>query len=71
MKVVLVQPDPECSMCRGTGEVCDWVDYGSTVVPLRSACECVERQVEDDDAEIEIVQLPVKIKRGQPSEFFD
>ena len=58
-------PNESCSMCRGTGEVVDWVPYGSTNVPMYSVCECVERQVEDEDDDVEIVLPPVRIKGGK------
>lgn len=34
-------PNPTRPTCHGTGVVSDWVDYGSTVVSMPSACECV------------------------------
>jgi hypothetical protein len=29
-----------CKSCQDTGIVIDWVDYGSTSVPMESYCEC-------------------------------
>lgn len=50
-----IKPDPDCEYCHGTGEVLDWVDYGSTVVSMPSLCSCVEEQIpEDFDGEIEL-----------------
>jgi len=43
-----IKPDPNCAMCKGTGEVFDWVDYGSTQVKLPSLCDCVQDQIPDD-----------------------
>jgi hypothetical protein len=37
------EPDPNCEFCHGTGVVYDWVPYGSTNVPMPSACECAFR----------------------------
>jgi len=37
-----------CKYCHGTGFVSDWVDYGSTSVPLDSTCDCVTEQLPDD-----------------------
>lgn len=33
--------DPDCKFCHGEGFVTDWVDYGSTTVPMQTACECM------------------------------
>jgi len=54
-KVQQIKPKSGCIHCRGTGEITDWVPYGSTTVPMRSFCSCVEEQIEDDDVEVEIV----------------
>lgn len=35
-----VKPNKECKQCYGSGEVYDWVDYGSTRVSMPSICEC-------------------------------
>jgi hypothetical protein len=32
--------DPKCTICHGSGVVVDYVDYGSTIVPMDSYCEC-------------------------------
>ncbi len=42
--------NPDCGYCSGTGVVIDWVDYGSTTVPMESVCECVQ---DDEDEESE------------------
>jgi hypothetical protein len=34
-------PNPDCKICLGTGTVTDWVDYGSTIVPMYSDCDCI------------------------------
>lgn len=50
-----IKPDLNCEFCHGTGEITDWVDYGSTVAPLTSYCSCVEDQIpEFYDGEIEL-----------------
>jgi len=54
-KVQQITPKSGCKECRGTGLITDWVPYGSTSVPMRSLCNCVEEQIEDDDVEVEIV----------------
>lgn len=33
--------DPDCPSCHGQGYVTDWVDYGSTTVPMNTTCECM------------------------------
>jgi hypothetical protein len=33
--------DPDCIYCHGQGYVTDWVDYGSTTVPMNTGCECI------------------------------
>ena len=38
--MVNIRPDAACPYCRGTGIVTDWVDYGSTRVPMDSECDC-------------------------------
>lgn len=45
MTTYRITPKPGCPYCYSTGEVTDWVDYGSTQVALRSACECVTDQL--------------------------
>lgn len=35
-----MKPKPDCKFCRGTGTVTDWVDYGSTRVPMETPCDC-------------------------------
>ncbi len=49
-----VTPEPGCASCNGAGIVVDYVDWGSTTVPLESYCDCVTDQVPEDE-EIEIV----------------
>lgn len=29
-----------CRICHDTGVVTDWVDYGSTRIPMDSSCDC-------------------------------
>lgn len=53
---VQITPVVGCPHCHGRGVIVDWVDWGSTRVPLKSLCSCVEDQV-DGDAEIELVSL--------------
>jgi len=54
-KVEFITPEQDCPFCHGTGEVNDWVDYGSTKVPMPSLCGCVEEQMEDPESAVEIV----------------
>jgi hypothetical protein len=42
-----ITPDPKCPICHGTGTVTDWVDYGSTRVPIETPCECLGSDEED------------------------
>ena len=53
-KIIVIPPDPHCQCCHGRGVVTDWVDYGSTVVPLDSTCDCVLEQLPDDETEFNI-----------------
>lgn len=41
-------PVAGCKDCHGTGEVADWVDYGSTTVPMYSTCWCVDDQLPEE-----------------------
>ena len=50
-----ITPRRDCRFCHGTGTVTDWVDYGSTVIPMPSLCDCVLEQVKSDSSDIEIV----------------
>ena len=43
--------DPDCPMCHGAGVVTDWVDYGSTRVPMETGCECVYADDPSDDGQ--------------------
>jgi len=54
MKMQTIKPDPNCPECHGTGEVYDWVDYGSTRVSMPSFCSCVENQTDEDAHAIEL-----------------
>lgn len=54
---VQIVPVIGCSLCHGRGVIVDWVDYGSTQVPLESLCSCVTDQVDDENAVIELVSL--------------
>jgi len=63
-----IAPDPNCGVCGGSGEVVDWVPYGSTNVPMYSLCECVEEQAVHEDSTIELIQPE---PRGKPHEFFN
>ena len=59
-----VKPDPDCKLCRGTGEVFDSVDYGSTTASLPSFCDCVEMQVADyEDIDIVLVLDDTAMRR--------
>jgi hypothetical protein len=53
-----IKPSLTCKACLGTGEVNDWVDYGSTTVPMPSVCDCVLEQIpegrEDEEVEIDL-----------------
>lgn len=59
-RVYTVKPNKECKQCYGSGEVNDWVDYGSTRVSMPSICECVydtlcnQHDVPDDDQDYDI-----------------
>lgn len=46
--MIKVKPDPNCKYCHGSGEVLDWVDYGSTTISMPSLCNCVEIQIHED-----------------------
>lgn len=46
-----IVPSRECKACHGSGEVNDWVDYGSTRVAMPSVCGCVEEQLTEAEAE--------------------
>lgn len=51
--------NPKCPYCHGSGTVTDWVDYGSTTVPMESPCDCVldgeAADVDDDDGTVTMV----------------
>jgi hypothetical protein len=47
-----IKPKPGCKYCNGSGEVVDWVDYGSTQVPLTSLCSCIEEQLPEEYDEL-------------------
>jgi hypothetical protein len=50
-----IKPKKDCKSCHGSGEVTDFVPYGSTMAGMDSFCDCVEEQIpEDFDGEIEI-----------------
>jgi len=36
-------------VCSGTGEVIDYVPYGSEEIPMASVCNCVLDQIADFD----------------------
>ena len=48
----LIRPDSSCKACHGSGEVVDWVPYGYGNTAMRTLCECVTDQQEDDRKEI-------------------
>ena len=52
-----ITPDPNCKTCHGTGFVTDWVPmpFGSGNCSMETFCGCVEDQLQDEDADIEIV----------------
>ena len=52
-----ITPDPNCKICHGRGEVYDWVPmpFGSGNCRMPTFCDCVIKQLEDEDADIEIV----------------
>jgi hypothetical protein len=56
--ILKIKPSLTCKACLGTGEVNDFVDYGSTTVPMPSLCDCVLEQVpegrEDEEVEIDL-----------------
>lgn len=35
-----MKPNASCKYCHGNGVVTDWVDYGSTRVPMETGCDC-------------------------------
>lgn len=46
--------DPSCDICRGTGVVTDWVDYGDARVPMESICVCaLANEIEFDESQEE------------------
>jgi len=55
MTIETITPRKDCRYCHGTGQVNDWVDYGSTTVSMPSICDCVTEQAEYEDSVIEIV----------------
>jgi hypothetical protein len=59
MKTIKIYPNPNCRYCHGKGEINDWVDYGSTRVPMPSLCDCILDQLPDDfndrDTFVEVV----------------
>lgn len=54
-RVLQIQPDQNCEFCRGSGEIFDSVDYGSTTAQLPSFCGCVEEQVAEEYEDWDIV----------------
>ncbi len=44
-----IKPNRRCRVCSGTGEVIDYVPYGSEEVPMTSVCNCVLDQIADSD----------------------
>jgi hypothetical protein len=45
-----IKPAATCPYCHGTGLITDWVDYGSTRVPMDSDCDCVFEDETDEPA---------------------
>lgn len=46
-----IKPNPACTQCKGSGEIVDWVDYGSTVISMPSICDCVYEQLAHEGEE--------------------
>ncbi len=59
MTTYKIVPDVKCKYCYGTGEVTDWVDYGSASVPMYTTCECVDIQLPE---EFDCVQDEVELE---------
>jgi hypothetical protein len=57
---IQITPVSGCRHCGGSGEIADYVPYGSANILMPSTCDCVTEQVPEDmeDAEIEIVRPP-------------
>jgi hypothetical protein len=55
----IITPDPECTICHGSGIVTDIHPWGSTYAREESFCNCVIEQANDDENdEIEILLHP-------------
>jgi len=68
MTIYKITPDPNCPICRGSGEVYEHHPYGSTTATETLWCDCMVEQLpeewDDWNDEIELVTLPEKLGPG-------
>lgn len=53
---IKIKPNPNCEICGGSGEVFDWVAYGTTNISETNLCNCILAQLPENynDEEIEL-----------------
>lgn len=49
--MLILKAKKGCKYCYGLGRITDWVDYGSTRVPMYSDCDCPFTDIDEETFE--------------------